>query len=288
MSTYEEVQHTVTVGTITIKAKIVSDDDAPECPVGPDNKDGCNGTLHLFERGRDTRNHEIHEEFKDDPMAFKVQKFEHSGRVWSLAGEGPQCQWDTSPYAGVWVCDGYCKENYDTVLAEKGEVEARAWLLECARLVLEEYTSWAEGDVWGVVVTARDEDDDKDDDADEDEACWGFIGRKYAEEELKDRFDAVVALVTKRVEKRTQRLKHWLNHHNIVWLVEDFGVVRRFLYITRYHDAFKYGQQNTAEACVSLCNTTQSGLNLIVDLDGKGTCGDEVPFKTGYVLVAAE
>jgi hypothetical protein len=52
---------------------------------------------------------------------------------------------------------------------------------EIARSLLDTYTSWCNGDVWGVCHFVIDPDTGE---TVEDDACWGYIGDEYALEEL--------------------------------------------------------------------------------------------------------
>ena len=45
------------------------------------------------------------------PLTCILDRFSHGGDVWSLAGGGTQCQWDTSHNAGAWLPDEACLEH---------------------------------------------------------------------------------------------------------------------------------------------------------------------------------
>jgi len=66
--------------------------------------------------------------------------------------------------------------------------------VECARQALESFNSWLSGDCYGVVVEVLDAEGEQSEDED---ACWGYIGHKYAEETLTDEVESKV----KRMEK---------------------------------------------------------------------------------------
>jgi len=53
--------------------------------------------------------------------------------------------------------------------------------------VMEQYTAWCEGDVWGVCVWEYDKVTLELGERDE---CWGYYGSDYAEQELKSRLEA--------------------------------------------------------------------------------------------------
>lgn len=85
----------------------------------------------------------------------------------------PDRQWDVAPCAVLVVPDD--------VFVDDGQTFRDA-CLAYATAALEEYSSWCNGDVWGVVhnyVTV----DGKVVDAD---ACWGYIGHDHAEQAAKE------------------------------------------------------------------------------------------------------
>ena len=62
-----------------------------------------------------------------------------------------------------------------------------------AKGIMETYSAWAEGDVWGVCVWLYNRvDGEWELDEEGRDECWGFYGRKYAEEELEGQFKQYV------------------------------------------------------------------------------------------------
>lgn len=63
---------------------------------------------------------------------------------------------------------------------------------ELAEQALETYNEWLSGDCWGVIVEkfTRPDLDSAWEEAESADACWGFIGSDYAEEEMKSRLAA--------------------------------------------------------------------------------------------------
>lgn len=57
---------------------------------------------------------------------------------------------------------------------------------ELAEQACEQYTSWCNGDCWGVCVDTFDMDGDKI----ADDACWGHVGSDYAEQTMKEQVDS--------------------------------------------------------------------------------------------------
>lgn len=64
--------------------------------------------------------------------------------------------------------------------------------------VMEEYSAWLRGEIYGCIVQAFRPDDDGiwHEDTNEAESVWGFIGDKYAEENAKSMFDSAMIVVT--------------------------------------------------------------------------------------------
>jgi hypothetical protein len=283
---YSEKVSEQIIGTFMVRSTLHIDEDVED----PMTFSDCNGTLHRFERGGYGHNDQIHETYKDDPFALRIQRFEHGNVVYSLAGEGPQCEFDTTKYAGYWVCDGNCRANYDSVLAEKGLFEAQKWLREAGRTILEEFTSWANGDCWSTDVQVFENGEELEELRDQ---CGGYVGRSYAETCLKESADVVTKQVEAMIARRLARLKHWLAKHGI-YTVSDHDVepVRRYLYTIKAREMtfgpqYRYGNQDTAEQCLAMCNMNQQDqLVQLVDLDGKGPdgYGAPVPFQIGYTL----
>jgi hypothetical protein len=104
-----------------------------------------------------------------NPSAQLLAVYSHSGEHWSLSGQGMQCQWDTSNCAGVWLPPDGCPPEKER---------------EYCQSFLDDYNNILSGAVYGCVVEWFDEDGK----AIDNDACWGFVGDKYAEEALKSVF----------------------------------------------------------------------------------------------------
>lgn len=81
----------------------------------------------------------------DTGLAFKLSYFEHGECVWSLSGEGPQCRWDSTQFAGLLVWDQDAgdlgPESY-----EDRKKDAAAFI--------KRYTQWCNGEIYGYTVEA--------------------------------------------------------------------------------------------------------------------------------------
>ncbi len=101
-------------------------------------------------------------------VPFIVDHFEHSSHAYTLAGTlehlGMYYAFDSRP-------SGVLRVPVDFTNHE-----------EAARSILKEYTSWVNGETYGVVR----QDFDAEGNETSEDACWGFIGSEYTEEVVKD------------------------------------------------------------------------------------------------------
>ena len=106
---------------------------------------------------------------------FAVDKFEHGNVAYGLAGSFTD-RWDTSRGWG-WIIfeDEYVKGT--TFDERKGYAEGD----------LETYTDWANGNVYGYIIT------DPYGDEPEDSACWGFYGYDDVLAEAKRTIDHLIS-----------------------------------------------------------------------------------------------
>lgn len=104
---------------------------------------------------------------------FPIDVYEHGGTAYSLSGEGMQCRWDTSSNAGLIIFnDDYIKG----VSYEKRK--------EYARQDLQEYTMWANGDVYGYSI--------EDKDGNEIDSLGGCYGYDYCLESAQEYIDDLI------------------------------------------------------------------------------------------------
>jgi hypothetical protein len=111
--------------------------------------------------------------------SYAVERYEHGLVRYALLGRGYQCQWDTAPGVAVLtlITDNICgpdatDEQYD----------------EAAKAILDEYTSWCNGDVYGFarapLTVTVDEDDEVTVELGEVDSVWGNIGSEWAEQAI--------------------------------------------------------------------------------------------------------
>jgi hypothetical protein len=106
----------------------------------------------------------------DSNTAFILSYFEHGDSIWFLKGHGApgsDCRWDGRKVAGLLRWNGKARDIGKTF--EEREKNAK--------LFIESYTQWCNGDIWGYQVF-----DGNDEDVD---SCLGFYGSEHAKEEAK-------------------------------------------------------------------------------------------------------
>lgn len=112
------------------------------------------------------------EEMSVDHDLYSVDVYEHGQVMYSLSGGGPQCQFDT---ARGGACIAIPNDQHESPFTD-----TRA----AAEGILAEYTSWCNGDVYGIVeLTIDPETGEVIGDYDD---VYGIIGWEYAEECLKN------------------------------------------------------------------------------------------------------
>jgi hypothetical protein len=94
----------------------------------------------------------------DVGLAFWLSYYEHGLCRWSLRGEGPQCPWDAVNMAGILIWSGKPSDIGAKSYAERAQD---------ARLFLEEYTDWCNGECYWFRL---------EEDGAPLDSCGGFIG----------------------------------------------------------------------------------------------------------------
>jgi hypothetical protein len=101
-------------------------------------------------------------------LAFFLSYYEHGLCRWSLAGTGPQCQWDTVQRAGIAIW-----EEDESNLGPTEYVEREK---DC-KIALDEYTDWCNGNCYYYKITTKQ--------GEEIDSCGGIIG-DYIERAIHD------------------------------------------------------------------------------------------------------
>jgi uncharacterized protein YbaR (Trm112 family) len=114
---------------------------------------------------------------KENPDAVRIDKYEHSGITYSVAGEGRNCRWDTSSTWAVWYPDNCL---LDELKGLKGKTR-RNKCIEYARQACELFNQWCNGEVYCIVKETFNQNKEQIDH----DIVGGFFGRDYAEQALK-------------------------------------------------------------------------------------------------------
>jgi len=114
---------------------------------------------------------------KENPDAVRIDKYEHSGISYSVAGEGMNCRWDTSSTWAVWYPDNVLLEEVKKL---KGQAR-RKKLIEYARQACELFNQWCNGDCYCIVKETIDQNKEQIDH----DIVGGYYGYNEALKSLK-------------------------------------------------------------------------------------------------------
>lgn len=145
------------------------------------NDDGA-GELFQF-RNVDERDTKAKELKEDKVLFYLVDKYEHGSVHFSVSQTHnyPDQKWDVAHGCAIYVPCDYIQDEYKKMAKKEGVETAKAHFIKDSNGVLDEYSNWCNGEVYGYSVTVFDR---KGQELNNDE-CWGFIGHKYAELEKK-------------------------------------------------------------------------------------------------------
>lgn len=163
-------------------------DDSPENPLTA--MDGI-GLIYSRSKRHSNFNADAIDKIKKTRKYYVLlDYFEHSGCVWSVSGEGPQCQWDSVRFAGIWVPDRCLLNEVQKIkLGPDRFVKMREW----ARQACETYTQWCNGEVYGYSVRVMDETGEEI----SRDSCWGMYGLEYCETVAVEQAQAELAMANK-------------------------------------------------------------------------------------------
>ena len=152
------------------------------------------GSIYSFSRrhGKFLHPEQIDSEIDEDkkPYIVPLSYFEHGQCIWGVAGtltNTPDFRWDGVGYAGIWVPDKCCLTHIQG--SDPSEDKRKLEAIECAKQACEEYTSWCNGECYGIIIAWYDAEGD----LLNTDACWGYIGWKYADTQLKEDFESKVS-----------------------------------------------------------------------------------------------
>lgn len=122
-------------------------------------------------------------------LAHWLSYFEHGDGVWSVRGEGPQCQFDNTVFAGVLIWE----QPAGNIGGKTPEARTQD-----ARNFLKVYTDWANGHCYCYTIEVIEDNDDieyidEDTEGEEYDSCCGFIGTDNITDAVKQVVDAYMA-----------------------------------------------------------------------------------------------
>lgn len=121
--------------------------------------------LHMTDDGELRANEQDLQDKLDNGYAFFLSCYSHGVEVWSLQGEGPQCRWDTSSYAGLIVFDGP-PSNFPKTYEKR-----KAYF----RTLLNQYTDYANGHGYAIqIVEILTDEDGYEEDGEVLDSCYGY------------------------------------------------------------------------------------------------------------------
>lgn len=169
-----------------------------------------------------------------NPLALRVQKYEHGNRIWSIntgrPNEGYHC-FDTSPFVGFWIPYEDAAIEYERLLAAEGPDQAMAYLVERGNEMLKVYGYWANGECYGYIVKVKDDAGREL----EDEATWGYYGEEDAIAQGTVTYDEFVTAYQARVKSDNDQLDYYyslvLNAEADAETPDERPPMRRFLIV---------------------------------------------------------
>ena len=183
--TFEPIENSINIDKTSkgFQVTYLTPDENPENPI--EEWDG-NGKFYHWDNNDEKAKYEellgydsdTGEKKPDNPLAVRIDKYEHSGVAYSVETEGMQDQFDTSHSWAVWFPDESAMED---IKRFKSKEKQRKRAVEIARSACELFNQWANGEVYTIVKEVF---DSKKNPIDFD-TVGGYFGYEEAEKELK-------------------------------------------------------------------------------------------------------
>lgn len=111
-------------------------------------------------------------------IVLPVYLFDHSGLALSTSPFGDP--WDSGQVGYIFCSKADARNEWGVKrLSKKREMQ----VIDQLKAEINEYSQWLGGDCWGYMIDSVSPDDPEEVIAEGIDACWGFIGREYCEEE---------------------------------------------------------------------------------------------------------
>lgn len=150
------------------------------------NEIGCDGEVLNFSTRTDCEKH-MQACADAGKIALLIDRYEHGDVHYSVAGtrKYPYSQWDVSRGTHLYVPPDDFQEDYRARRAKEGEEAAREWLFEVSNGMLNTYSDWANGYVYGAVVETWERKGKNSIERVDSDECWGYIGLENARHALR-------------------------------------------------------------------------------------------------------
>lgn len=113
---------------------------------------------------------------------FIAERFEHSTSNYKVLADWKEWSEDNRPERAR-VSDRWDSAPSVVIVVDKGDVGGVTDYRASADSLAEEYTDWANGDVYGLYRATIDRDGEE---VEAPEAVWGLVGTEYAEKSIED------------------------------------------------------------------------------------------------------
>lgn len=167
---------TVKVGSMLFVGCLLPDPD----PMDFWQDEGMGKLIEFRSRGQFKKT--IPELVAEHKLFYYIDKYEHSGCHYSIAGTRmyPDDRWDVAHNCGVYIPHDEIQEQYSRAkFGHGGSTAARSRFVRDSNTILDSYSKWANGDVYGIIVKIFEGALEIGE-----ESCWGFVGYDEAHQEL--------------------------------------------------------------------------------------------------------
>lgn len=153
-----------------------------------DNDEGA-GKLVEF-RSAEQRDEKVAQLSKTKKLFYVVNKYEHGNVHYSVGGTKsyPDQRWDVSQGCAVFIPCNYIQTEYRKMKRTSGEGSAYEHFIKDSNSVLDSYSDWCNGEVYGYSVITFDKQG-KEVECDQ---CWGYIGSDSANNEKRGIMEHIV------------------------------------------------------------------------------------------------
>lgn len=141
------------------------------------------GLLEIFTSEHD-RDNFAEEVFADKKQCFIVDNYSHGNNHFSIQNTRwyPDRRWDVAP-RGIFVPPDDMQKQYHKRKYAVGCDKARFELVGPSNSILDEYSKYCNGEVYGAIVFFNGREDLEED------SCWGYIGYEHALSSLEESFE---------------------------------------------------------------------------------------------------